>query len=97
MSPSARRIPPETYFQKDEGISMKRVVTFRSTVKSTIESASESVTRYGYHFCFSVSDPARTMGRTGKTQGARMVSIPARNDAIKSVVIEMRKEYTYTM
>jgi hypothetical protein len=71
---------------------MSAVVAFRMTVKRTMESASESVTRYGYHFCFSVTDPARTTGSTGRTQGARMVRTPARNDEMRSAVIQIGLE-----
>ena len=57
-------------------------------MKRTIDSASESITRYGYHFCFSPSEPARITGRTGRTQGASIVSAQAKNEAIISVTIE---------
>jgi hypothetical protein len=85
------RIPPERDFQKLCGISMKIVETFRTTVKSTIDNASENITRYGYHFCFSPSEPARTTGRTGSTHGARMVKIPAKNEAKKRVIEKRTK------
>jgi hypothetical protein len=81
-------MPHERYFQNDDGISINSVEAFSTIVKSTIESASESVTTYGYHLCFSVIDPARTTGSTGSTQGARIVSMPARNDEMRSAVIK---------
>ena len=84
MSPRSMSIPPERYFQKLCGISIKSVDTFRSTVNNTTEIASEKVTKYGYHFCFSQILPARTTGRTGRTQGASIVRTPARNDTKKS-------------
>jgi hypothetical protein len=52
------RIIPEKFFQKLGGISIKRVETFKSSVKRTIEKARENVTTYGYHF-FSRSDSLR--------------------------------------
>lgn len=61
---------------------------FSNTVKSTTDTASESVTTYGYHFVLSHSDPARITGRTGRTHGARIVSIPARNAVIAKVILE---------
>ena len=84
------RIPHESDFQKLDGMSMSAVVAFSMTVKSTIERASDAVTTYGYHHRFSVTDQARTTGRTGSTHGARIVSIPARREVMKSVV-SMRK------
>lgn len=80
-------IPPERYFQKDDGMSIKRVETFRMMVNSVIESASESVMIYGYHFPRSPTDPARMTGRTGSTQGASIVSAHARNDKSASEVM----------
>lgn len=79
-------MPQERYFQNALGTSMKRVDTFRRTVKSTTENASEKVIRYGYHLCFSVRDPVRMTGRTGRTQGARMVKIPAKKEAMRRVI-----------
>lgn len=87
MSQRAMRIPPERYFQKLCGISIKIVETLRTTVKRTIETASENITRYGYHFCFSESEPARTTGSTGRTHGASMVKIPAKNEARRRVIV----------
>jgi hypothetical protein len=91
MNQRNMRIPPERYFQKLCGTSMKRVDTFRRTVNSTTESASESVTIYGYHFFCSVRDPARMTGRTGRTHGASMVKIPAKNEAKKRVIEKRTK------
>jgi hypothetical protein len=82
-------MPHERYFQKDDGISINAVETLRITVKSTTESASENVTKYGYHFCFSEREPARITGSTGRTQGASTVKIPAKNET-KRRVIEKR-------
>jgi hypothetical protein len=84
------RIPPEVYFQNELGISIKSVETLSKRVKITIDTASENVTIYGYHHLFSVSDPARITGRTGRTHGARIVSIPAMNEISASEVIERR-------
>jgi hypothetical protein len=78
---------PERYFQKLCGIPTKRVDAFRSTVKRTTETASEEVTTYGYHRCFSKRVPASITGRTGRTQGASIVSIPAMKELRASVSI----------
>jgi hypothetical protein len=86
MSQRNIRITPERYFQKLCGISIKIVEAFKTTVNRIIDTASESITRYGYHFCFSPSEPARTTGRTGRTHGASMVKIPAKNEARRSVI-----------
>lgn len=56
-------------------------------MKSTIEIARERVTIYGYHLCLSERDPASMTGRTGRTQGARIVRIHAMNDMNASVNI----------
>lgn len=80
---------------------MRRVEAFRRMVNSTIESASEPVTIYGYHFHFSPMDPARITGSTGRTHGARIVRTPAKNDMNASenmmdiVVIIYRHYITY--
>jgi hypothetical protein len=86
-NPRIIRIPHERIFQNDDGISIRRVDAFRITVKSTTESANESVTRYGYHHFFSVNEPARMTGSTGRTHGASIVKIPATNEAKKRVII----------
>lgn len=80
MSPSKNIIAHDTYVQTPEGIPRRRVDALRITVKSTIEIASENVTIYGYHLLFSPIDHARMSGKTGSTQGARMVRIPAMKD-----------------
>lgn len=69
------------YVQNVVGTQRKSVEALRSTVNRTIESARESVTTYEYHHFFSETDPARITGRTGNTQGARIVSIQAMKDA----------------
>lgn len=74
------RITPETYFQNSGGTLIRRVEAFKRIVNSTIDSANEAVTMYGYHFHFSHTDPARITGRTGRTHGARIVRTPAMND-----------------
>lgn len=83
---------PERYFQKEFGISINTVDALRNTVKSTIESANESVITYGYHHFFSMKDPARITGRTGRTQGARIVRIPAMNEmnTSENIILELR-------
>jgi hypothetical protein len=87
-------MPHERYFQKDDGISMNAVETLRITVKSTTESASENVTKYGYHFCFSEIEPARITGNTGRTQGASTVKIPAKNETRRRVIRKIIISYT---
>jgi len=85
-------MPPEIYFQKEFGILINTVDALSSTVKTTIDTASESVTIYGYHHFFSVSDPARITGRTGRTHGARMVRIPAMNEiSTREVIVNKRR------
>lgn len=84
MSPRKNIITHDTYVQTPEGISRRRVDALRSAVKSTIERASENVTTYGYHLLFSPIDQARMSGKTGSTQGARIVRTPAINDTIAS-------------
>ena len=86
INPSIKRTLTERYFQNDEGISIKSVLTLSKTVKSTIEKARESVTTNGYHFLFSERDPANTTGRTGSTHGARIVRTHARKEEMRSVI-----------
>ena len=55
-----------------------------------MDQASERVTTNVYHHFFSLTDQARITGRTGSTQGARIVSIPAINDAkISEIIINL--------
>lgn len=88
MSPRKNIIAHDTYVQTPEGIPRRRVDALRSAVKSTIEIASENVTMYGYHLLFSPIDHARMSGKTGSTQGARIVRTHAMNDTIASENIE---------
>ena len=80
------RIPPEKIFQKEDGISIRSVVALRATVNTTIEVASDRVIKSGRFQDFSPIDPARIIGSIGSTQGARIVSIPARKLKMRSVI-----------
>lgn len=60
---------------------MRTVETFNKSVKATSEKASETVMIMG-RLKFRVSpdtEPPIIIGRSGKTHGARMVSMPAIN------------------
>lgn len=59
---------------------MNAVDTFKIKVNNTIDSAKDAVIIIGRLMLFSVRLPPIIIGRRGRTQGARMVSIPARND-----------------
>ena len=80
-------IPPERAFQKFGGTSISKVVALSSKVKIKIETLSEAIIVTGTQKEFFLSALApKITGRSGKTQGERIVKIPARK-ARRSIVI----------
>mgnify|MGYP000497057108 CR=1 FL=1 len=84
INPKKTRIPPEKPFQKLCGISIKIVDAFKRRVKRTMETAREKVITKGLQGFLSATDPPRMIGRSGRTQGAKIVSIPATKETRRS-------------
>lgn len=87
--PKIKIIPPEIYFQKSCGISMKRVLNFRSRVKRKTEIPKDSITviillLLGVE---SAIDLPTITGKRGKIHGAKIVNTPAMKEIIKRVII----------
>ena len=67
---------------------MSAVETFKSNVNKTIQTAVDNTIIRGlYRFC-DHNDPPRMTGKTGKTHGARTLSIPAKNEIRSSDIRE---------
>jgi hypothetical protein len=77
-------IPPETHDQTSGGILMKSVLTLRRSVKRITEMPSDSVTMNA--FFLPSSDPPTMTGKSGSTQGASTVRIPAKNEMTKIII-----------
>jgi hypothetical protein len=73
-------IPAEKYFQKASGILIKIVEAFNNKVKIVIEAAKDKVTIIGLFIDFESAPPPTITGKRGRTQGAKIVKIPAIND-----------------
>lgn len=80
--------PPENIAQKLCGTHIKNVVAFKSIEKTIIDIASEAIIIYGHFLLFSSTLQAKIIGRSGKTQGAKIVRTHAKNEIInKSIFI----------
>lgn len=64
---------------------IKRVVAFNNSENIIIETESDAIIIYGLAL-LSCNDEPRIIGKSGKTQGARTVNIPAKNE-INNIVI----------
>lgn len=81
-------IPPETFFQKLCGTSISSVVALRSKLNKIIEILSERIIMYGFHlFSLSCIQAPSIIGKTGKIQGANIVSTPAKNESISKIIV----------
>jgi hypothetical protein len=84
---SAIIIPPENDFQKLEGIHVNSRLTFSKIVKSIIETLSEPIIIRGIFLLFPSSALAQsTIGRRGKTQGAKTVRTQEKNAITRSTI-----------
>ena len=77
----------ESSFQKLGLMSISRVLAFKISVKNIIERANEPVINNGLCIHFSCTLQPIIIGRSGKTQGASMVNMPAKKDASSSSII----------
>ena len=77
-------MPPENVSQKSCGTLIKREELFKSRVKTTILPARELVTITGFQRFVEPAVLPIITGRSGRTQGARIVSPPARKDVKRS-------------
>lgn len=87
MIPKATRIHPENDFQKIGGIPIKAVLAFRINENTIIETLREAIITRGIFLLFPSSALApRTIGKSGKTHGARTVRTPNKNDMASKVM-----------
>lgn len=83
-------IPPEKAFQKLGGTPIKTVLALSMREKSIIEILSDPMIISGILLFFPSSALAPiTIGRSGKTHGAKTVSIPDKKAITKSVIISV--------
>jgi hypothetical protein len=85
IKPKIMIIVPLKPVSREGGILTKILVAFSSNVKIIKDIAKESVIRRGLNFCDPETELPIIIGNSGNTQGARTVSIPAKNDEINSV------------
>lgn len=77
---------PENIDQKVGGTCINSVDAFSKIENTTIEKAKEAIITNGHFLLFSSKLPARIIGKSGNTHGARIVSIHAKNDIISSII-----------
>jgi len=77
----------ETNFQNNGSISIKIVLTFKINVKNTIDNAKLLVIKNGLFIHFSCTLQPIIIGRRGKTQGAKIVKMPAKKDAKSNSIL----------
>jgi hypothetical protein len=87
INPKPTRIPPERYVQKLDGIVIKAVLTLRRNVKIIIDAPKLAITIYGVALLRPVAPAPITTGNNGKMHGAKTVSIPAKNEITKNVIL----------
>jgi hypothetical protein len=81
-------IPHENDFQKLGGTQISTVLALRMIEKSIIETLSDPIIIRGIFLLFPSSALApRTMGKSGRTHGARTVSTPERNAITSKIII----------
>ena len=89
MIPRAIIIPPEKAFQKLGGTPISTVLAFKISENKIIEILRDPIITKGIFLLFPSSALAHiTIGRRGRTQGAKTVSIPDRNAITRSVISE---------
>jgi hypothetical protein len=76
VSPKSVKTSPENIIHVACGMTMKSVVTLRSTVNNTIEIVIERMVTYGSNRDPRSAVTPRTTGRMGRMHGARTVSMP---------------------
>jgi len=80
-------IPPENAFQKLGGTQISTVLAFKISEKSIIEILSDPIITKGIFLLFPSSALAHnTIGKSGRTQGAKTVRTPERNAIISSII-----------
>lgn len=92
MIPKKSTMEPENICQKLWGISIRSVEAFNRSVKTTIEPARLRVMMIGLRIFLSVSEPPMITGNRGRTHGARMVSTPAKKEAIRSSMMKKKEK-----
>jgi len=88
MIPRAIISPPEKAFQKLGGTQISTVLALSKREKTIIEILSEAIIMSGIFFDFVSSALApKTIGRSGRTHGARTVRTHERNAIARSVIV----------
>ena len=88
--PRMRMTPPEKVVQKLCGMSIRSVEALRRSVNTITDTESEAMIVNAFAFLGlvpSVPDAPITIGRSGSTQGARIVSTPAATESKKKVIV----------
>ena len=76
-------IIPDAIFKYFSGVQINNVVAFNNNVKTSTEKASERIIIYGLDLLSASPAEAHNItGKSGKTQGAKIVRTPAKNDKI---------------
>lgn len=86
VSPYNIMMPDDIHNQTCSGIARRDVDALSARVKSVIQMAVELMIRRGLYRCLLLSDHHKITGSTGKTQGAKTLSIPAKNDKSARVI-----------
>lgn len=68
------------------GIPVKRIIVARKRVKNVKLRINPKIMPYG-RFLSPLTVPERTIGRIGRMQGDKMVTIPAKNANISKIII----------
>jgi hypothetical protein len=79
--------PPENIDQKLCGTVINKVLAFNSIENKIIEIARDAIIIYGHFLLLSSRLQAKIIGKSGKTQGASIVKIPARKEIKSNIII----------
>jgi hypothetical protein len=90
--PKSIKITPENTFQTSGLTPIKRVEALSNREKPIIEIPKEVIMIYGFNlFCKSSTDAQSITGRSGNTQGANIVSTPAKIEIITKLIYFLYK------
>jgi hypothetical protein len=87
--PKIKIIPPDRMFQKPCGTSISNVDAFKISEKRIMLTAKDIVTITGFFRSFESAELPMITGKSGSTQGAKIVKIPAiKEDTIRAILIK---------
>lgn len=86
VSPYKIMMPDDIHNQTCSGMARRDVDALSARVKRVMQMAVDPMIRRGLYRCLLPNDHHKITGSTGKTQGAKTLSTPAKNDKSARVI-----------